>query len=238
MTMAHDDQSSDLSSSERAGDDAWLAALAGRGSERDGAGDADAVREASLMRAALMRWAPAIGALPDRDHRRIELLIERARAEGLFDERSATNVTDARNAFRQRGLFDRLRAWWTSEGAPRFGPRPAWAMTLVAGVVIALVFLVRPANEGAFDDDATVRSAPDAVTLLRARDPEVLRREIMAALSQQGVKATTYSRLGRIGLDADVPLPLSREVKAVLDRFRIPMPADGVLRVEIEAERR
>ncbi len=241
--MSHDDRSSDPTSPERsaADDDAWLAGLAGRAVERDDAAHIDdtreATREAGLMRAALRRWTPSVDAVSDRDPERIAKLIGRARAEGLFDDRIA--ATGARRAPpKGQGPFDRLRAWWRSDASPSPAPRRAWAMAVAVGAVVALAYVIRPANERAIDDENVVRSAPDAVTLLRARDPEALQREIVDALRQQGVRATTYSRFGRLGLDADLPPPLSRDVKAVLDRYRIPPPVDGALRVEIEAERR
>lgn len=255
--MPHDDRSSDSALPERAADDAWLAGLAGRAVEREGAARIEgarkdahdeardgarsdvraAEREAVLMREALRRWAPAVDALADRDPERIAKLIERARAEGLFDERAGIEAARVRRAPERRGWFAWLFAWWTRDASSKSSTRPAWAMAAVAGAIVVLAFVMRPANEGAGGDESAVRTAPDSVTLLRASDPDTLRREIVDSLRQQGIAATTYSRFGRAGLDADLPQPLSQDVKAVLDRYRIPAPGDGVLRVEIEATR-
>ena len=75
------------------------------------------------------------------------------------------------------------------------------------------------------------------MTLLRDADPEGLRRRIVGALSAAGVQVATYGRFGRYGLDADLPQPITPDVDAVLERYRLPVPRDGVLRVEIEPAR-
>ena len=219
-------------------DDAWLAALAGRETAATGSADARAAHEGLLMRDALRRWTPAVDGVPPHDPERVAALIERARLAGLLEQRRATSVDARPGARRTRRLSDRVRAWWTANGTPGFGARPALATALAVFAIVALVVVMRPAGEQRPDEDATVRTAPDAMTLLQARDPEALRRDIVEALARQGVKTTTYSRFGRAGLDADLPRPLTDDVKRVLDRYRIAAPADGVLRVEIEAERR
>jgi hypothetical protein len=79
----------------------------------------------------------------------------------------------------------------------------------------------------------TVRSAPDGIVRLESADPTSLQREILDELRGAGLVATGYERLGRMGLDADLPLPLAPEVERILERHAIPVPPDGVLRVEI-----
>jgi len=44
--------------------------------------------------------------------------------------------------------------------------------------------------------------------------------------------------LGRVGIDADLPQPLSAEVAKILQRHQIPIPSDGTLVVEIASESR
>ena len=215
----------------------WLATLGGGAPDDGAASHAEAAREALLLRRALREWTPAIDPVAADDPERIAKLVARAKGEGLFGDRRAIGAQDWRRAPEEQGLTGRLRAWWTTGAMPHFRPRRSWAMAVAVIAIVALTYVMRAANEGTIDD-ATVRSAPDAVTLMRARDPEALRREIITALARQGVKANTYSRFGRAGIDADLPRPLSAEIKSVLDRYRIPAPDDGVLRVEIEAERR
>jgi len=207
-------------------DDGWLTGLAGRRIDEADATQVEAAREGRLMREALMRWGPAVDPLHAADPDHLARLLERARAAGLFDERVPPVAPPSPSG--------RVRAWWTAARSPRAGAR--WAMAVVVVAVVATAYVLRPGHELAPDDE-TVRAAPDAVTLLRATDPEALRTEIVDALSRQGVRSSTYARFGRVGIDADVPVPVSNELKAVLARYRIPPPVDGVLRVEIEAAR-
>lgn len=235
--MTDDDRPTDLNARERSADEVWLATLAGRASDPAGALHVEAAREARMLRQAMREWSPAVEPIATHDPQRIAALLAGAKQQGLLEDRRAGAARDSQRVPRRRASMGRLRAWWTAGGTARWGPHP-WAMAVAVSAVVALAVVIRPVHQGAIDDDTTVRSANDAVTLLHARDPEALRAEIVTALSHQGVNATAYTRLGRTGIDADLPRPLSAGVKTVLDRYRIPAPGDGVLRVEIETERR
>lgn len=203
------------------GDEAWLAALAGR--ERRDASGSTAIAEAAML-----RWSPPVEPVDARDPVRVARLIARARAVGLLPDTAGETAS--------RGLLDRLRAAWHAGSA--MGLRPAVAMTMLLAVVAGGTLLMRPPLDESGAPVVEVERGGDAVTLLRAADPQALRAEIVAALATQGIRATTYTRFGRYGLDADLPQPLPPASKAVLDRFHLPAPGNGVLRVEVEAARR
>jgi hypothetical protein len=102
------------------------------------------------------------------------------------------------------------------------------AAAAIVCVAVALGVLTR--RPGAPE---TVRSGPGEIVRLASADPARVQREILDELRHAGVVATGYERLGRMGIDADLPLPLAPEVERILERHAIPVPQDGVLRVEI-----
>jgi hypothetical protein len=190
-------------------DQDWLDSLAGRGRPESAAS-----REAGALRAAILRRRAAeeSAAVASQDAARETVLIERARRAGLLPGGSHS-----------RG--------------PRFW-RPSWTRgaLLAAAAALVLVALVpgrwlRPSM-----DTGVVRSSPDGVVRLQAEDSVALKRQLTEELRAAGVVAAGYELLGRQGIDADLPRPLPDEVRRVLDRHGIPVPADGVLRVEIESK--
>ena len=56
---------------------------------------------------------------------------------------------------------------------------------------------------------------------------------IACAVFSAGVQANGYEQLGVIGIDADLPRPLTAEARAALDKHRLAAPANGILRIEI-----
>ena len=202
-------------------DQAWLDALAGRdtfagratvGERTEGARTAT-LNEARALRAALLARAPidelSLQREIDRDgETRAAQLLARARRDEILAPALA----------RARGTAPRQRTWH-------------WGALLaagIAGLAMALVWTLRPTVEA-----PVIRSTPDAIFRMVAEDPTALRREIVNALRAVGVEATIYERFGRAGLDADLPHPLTPAVRAVLERFGIPLPEGGVLRIEI-----
>lgn len=186
-------------------DQEWLEALAGRA-----AAGTPGVREGTALRAAIAEAAarPDHAEIPQ-DALREAQLIARARREGLLDSRG-----------------EALRRWWA------LGWSRGFAVAAIAGVAIALgLYLQAPIEV----TDEVVRSAPDGVVRLQADDPVKLKRQIIEELQAAGVQATGYELLGRQGIDADLPRPLSDAVRRVLEKHRIAEPADGVLRIEITA---
>lgn len=109
--------------------------------------------------------------------------------------------------------------------------RGSW---LAAAASIALIGVGLAWLQRAEISAPIVRSVPDAAHRVIVADPEAAKRELIAALAAAGVEARGYERLGVPGIDADLPQPLTAPVRAVLRRFDIPEPRDGVLRVEFE----
>ena len=223
-----DDRATPNASAGHDPDARWLDALAGRAGADDGDANDEVAREASMMREALRRWPVAVDPVEEDDPTRIAQLLERARREGLLDG----DVDEASRPVDRRRFHDRLRDAWRGWRSSRFGP--VSSLAAVATLLIVVVVGRPGARPDDVANDATVRGTSDAVTLLTASDPEALRAEIDAALARQGVVATRYRRFGRVGLDADLPQQPSADLRAVLARYRIALPADGVLRLEIE----
>jgi hypothetical protein len=80
-----------------------------------------------------------------------------------------------------------------------------------------------------------VRGDDDGVVHITATNPAELKRRILDELRAAGVDATGYEALNVHGIDADLPTPLPPQVGRVLDTHDIPVPADGVLRIEIRS---
>jgi hypothetical protein len=81
----------------------------------------------------------------------------------------------------------------------------------------------------------TFRGAANGVVELETKDPRALEQRLIRELKDAGVSATGYERLDRMGLDADLPLPVAAKVRRVLEQHQIPVPSDGALVVEIHA---
>jgi hypothetical protein len=81
----------------------------------------------------------------------------------------------------------------------------------------------------------TFRGAANGVVELETQDPRALKQRLIQELKDAGVSATGYERLDRVGLDAELPLPVAANVRRVLKQHQIPVPNDGALVVEIHA---
>ena len=117
---------------------------------------------------------------------------------------------------------------------PTFASRGGWqglaALASAASVLLVVGYLVRV---GRAPTPETVRSVPGGIVRIETLRAHDLQHRIEGELRAAGVAVLVYDRLDAYGLDADLPSPLPREVRAVLDRHRIPVPEDGVLKVEI-----
>ena len=174
-------------------------------------GNHPAAREARLLRESISRQTVTDGPLLGEDARREAELIVRAEREGL--------ISPSRH--RTHGRPQRV---WTLAAA-----------AAIATIAISLFWYVRPIQQ------EIVRGSNDGIVTIVATNPTVLRDEIVKELRVAGVSATTYTRLGLEGIDADLPQPVSAPLREVLDKHHIPVPADGVLKVEIaspDAEKR
>jgi hypothetical protein len=187
-------------------DQAWLEALAGR---RAATPASAGTQEAHALRALIQaQTREDTAAAASVDPAREAALIERARAEGLLSRRAAP------------------RWGWRS----RMVSRPALAAAAVATLAIA-VAVTRYVSA----PTATLRGGLETVRL-EARDPQALRQELIQELRAAGVvHVSGYQQFGRIGIDADLPQPLTPQVRGVLARHGIPVPGDAALVVVIAA---
>jgi hypothetical protein len=192
-------------------DDVWLEALAGRVSPAQVSEQSRALAlEAAALRE-FIREEESVSSLdvPGVSAAREEELIARARRDGLLVSYS----TDAR----ARPSLRRL------------------SLSAAAVLVVAVGISVWRASLPPLE---VVRGVDHGTVHMDARDPAALKRQLTDELEAAGVKVSGYERLGRVGIDADLPQPLPPEVAKILARHQIPIPSDGALVVEIASEPR
>lgn len=186
--------------------DLWFDALAGR--TPAAADNGLAAQEARKLREALLLCAvPAEQPVPVLDATREAALLKRAEREGLIPARGRDRSKWSAAAFRTPAMI---------------------AYAALACVAVAVTLLMRPP-----DAIEVVRGTHDGVVRVEVTDPLAFKRQFIDELSQAGVTATGYERLGRQGIDADLPQPVSPRVRALLQRHRMDVPADGVLKIEV-----
>ena len=191
----------------------WLAALAGRA--RAGT-DPRTLREADLLRVAARTWTPR-PLLAEPDPADAEALVAQARREGVFDRAWCA------------GCAERWRRWregaWVGRGVG----------LAVAALLAVLVFGLLPPRSDDRPDAVLRGSRADGVWLLRSASPLAQRDRIAAELAATGLAVRRYERLGRFGLDADVPAGAAAAIAPTLQRLGVQPGTDGVLRIEIES---
>jgi hypothetical protein len=205
-------------------DEAWLDAL--RGSRRPGDASSGAHAEGQLLRDALTlcRSAPAgdeAAAVQALDPGRENELIARAVRAGLIDPTAQSNhvapvsLSAPRPRLAQRR--HRMRAYL----------RPLLAAAVIAALAVGTAWWTQFPREV-----PEVVRGQEAVVLHDA-DPAALKQRLLAELRAMGVDAVGYEALGTHGIDADLPLPVTPEVSGLLRAHGIPVPVDGVLRIQI-----
>jgi hypothetical protein len=195
----------------------WLDALAGRtDAPSSPALSRTLVLEALALRGLIQsqQLDPA-STVPSVDAARERELIERARTQGLLPPQAAGTPALGATAPPRR---------WYADTRISF----AAAAVLLAAVGVGLWRSTAPPVEA-------LRGVANGTVHLEARDPIALKRQLTEELNGAGVRVSGYERLGHIGIDADLPRPVSSPVAAILERHHIPIPADGVLVVEIDA---
>jgi len=153
-----------------------------------------------------------------------ELEDDTPREKWLVDLGEKTRVDAAELA---GNPFDRKQDWRSTFRAT--GRRGLVA----AAMAVAVLFLgwnLRPASDASSTAPFDV---VNGVAHLTAADPRALKEQIVADLASAGVQANGYEQLGVIGIDADLPRPLTTEARAVLDKHRLAAPSNGILRIEI-----
>jgi hypothetical protein len=190
-------------------DDTWLEALAGRIEPAQMPGEQH--RSLLLEAFALREWIRRQGSAPMPDVLSVDVarerdLVARAAREGLIAQPAAGR--------RSRIALHRFSL--------------AAAALLVVAVGIGFWQSIRVPQE-------TLRGIDHGTIHMVARDPLELKRQLTTELQAAGATVSGYERLGRVGIDADLPQPLPAQIAHVLKRHHIPIPADGILVVEIEA---
>jgi hypothetical protein len=96
-----------------------------------------------------------------------------------------------------------------------------------------------PPAESATQGTVRVAPGPQATgpARLHSTNPAELKARLVEELRAVGVEAIGYDRLEWSGVDAKLPDPVPEPVQAVLNRHGIPLPPDGVVRVEIAQSR-
>lgn len=193
-------------------DTSWLDALAGRTERASSALALEALTLRGFIQSQGFDVAPAV---PTVDPVRERELLARAGREGLLP-RPAAPLPRVGHAAPPRSWFADTRVTFAA------------AAMVLAAIGVGLWRSTAPPVE-------TLRGVANGTVHLEARDPPALKRELTAELTAAGVHVSGYERLGHVGIDADLPQPVSSPVAAILERHHIPIPADGVLSVEIDA---
>lgn len=190
----------------------WFDVLAGRTTSGS---NLHAAREARLLRDSILRRRQVQSAeqppqLPARDAHREAELLARAQREGLIDP--------ARLQHRSR---------WLRGGRA--------TVTLAAAAAIAFIAVGLSLFLRTDTPQEIYRGTHDGVVTVEAANPTALKGQLITELRAAGVAVTGYERFGVEGVDAELPRPISSQVREVLQKHHLPVPADGVLKVEITA---
>jgi hypothetical protein len=136
----------------------------------------------------------------------------------------------AEDPMREAALIARARAAGVLPVAGGSRRRTGWlAAAALASIAVGVTLQMNTRSP-----TPITRGAASGIVRIRASDPLRLKQELIRELEAAGVHAGGYEQLGRQGIDADLPMPITAEVREVLDRHGIALPADGVLQVEIE----
>lgn len=144
------------------------------------------------------------------------------------------NLTVDPNAL-QGDPFARRTPWLSALRSSGRG----WIAAAIAVGVLMLGWQFRaPVSRQVADQvapPAAQKAVPSPVTRLATADPSLLKQQLVDELRASGVEAIGYDRLGLSGVDARLPQPLPEATRATLGKYGIPVPPDGVMRVEIAA---
>lgn len=215
-------------------DEAWIAALAG---EDLPGGRAETRLEAQLLRAAARRQAAQPG--PAASAHELERLQASLAALAERESRQA-------GAAAGRGPGARLcsgcaRRWQQLRAAWARRPRGAVA---AGGLILALPWLLwwptTPPGGPAVDAEPALRGAGSTgLRVVTRPDAEQRRNSLAQQLAAQGASVRRYERLGRFGLEAQLPVPmpepLAPGLQQALQADGLAVGSDGLLSVEFAA---
>ena len=181
-----------------------------------------------------LQWLEALSGRdgPASSTRREALALRTALKRMESAEAAVTPSDDVSNRSRENTLIARAR----HEGLlPAATPRrlAGWKVPLAAGILLAFgAVMVTQLRDPA---GTPVLRGEEGIVRLESIDPTALKQILLAELRAAGASATGYESLDVSGIDADLPLPLSAELKRVLEAHGIPEPEDGVLHIEIRS---
>jgi hypothetical protein len=210
--------------------DDWVDALAGRPASD---GDPIASAEGRQLREGLQRERDRSAVPPGLESTEdLERLLQRGRAAGLSSvERRGLAAWCAGCARRWQRLLELVRGAGSRHPLSLGG---AGGLALAGLVALGLwVPTLLSVPEG--EPETVLRGAPDGVWTRTAADPAAERDRLADALAATGATVTRYERLGRFGLEADLPASRSPELQQVLRQAGILAGPDGSLRVEFGA---
>jgi hypothetical protein len=135
---------------------------------------------------------------------------------------------------REAQLLARARAAGLLPAGAQPASRRRWmhaSLLAAAAVIVAAIGLTlfRPAvqPENVYRGAGTVH--------VQTRDPGALKQELTSEFTAAGAHVTGFERLGRPGIDVDLPQPVTPQIREILQQHHLPAPADGELTIEFEA---
>ena len=195
-------------------DQHWFDLMAGRAApEAHGRTRADA----AWLRAALLAYraqAPA-GAMPDPE-RRIGTLLARAVAAGVVPP-AATQPPPQGTALHHRAA-GRLGRWWHhAQDWRRRWASPGLRWTPALAVLVLAAALLVGLQPPPPSTPSEVERGP-ALQQLSVADPVQRQQQLLLALRAAGLDAHGFERLGRRGVDIELPVPLPPAQAQALQR--------------------
>ncbi len=135
------------------------------------------------------------------------------------------------DAKREEALIARARAEGVLPQTPARARRlPSW---LLAAAALAGVALLVGVWRTASPPDVVVRGVASGVVRLESSQPKKLHQRLLQELTAAGARAKPYERFGRLGIDAELPQPVTPALRELLERRHIAVPPDGALVIEI-----
>jgi hypothetical protein len=215
--------------------DDWVAALRGQANKN---ASPQTILMAKIMREAIIERENA--KQPDAEFMLSpgseDAFIAKARAEGLLPEKIS--------------LLSRAKRYlpgWLHHESPVKGNSPGlaesrshsfrWAGAGGLAIMFGLLIMVAPWKINEPPEILTTREIQNGINVLHVAKPSVERDRLAQDLAKLGINAKQYQRLGRLGLDADLPKSLPPELTKLLRHWAIQPSVDSVLTVEFEEQR-
>lgn len=215
----------------------WLELLAGRSAPE---ALPQTRNEAAWLRAAMLTYKPARPAgVPPEPAQRIDDLMRRAIAAGLFTERDLSAAlgrpqgapatgASGEPVLPKRGLIgrlaDQLGGWFGTPGQPM-----RWAA--MAASVVAASWVLWSLQSPTISEEAALRGGTPVQQIATVSVVEDQQR-VLDQLTQAGFEAIPFERLGRRGIDVQMPERPSARQLDVLKTLRLQRPSGPQLVIE------